>query len=83
MGLAKTSSMSAFGQTVRDQSQSIASWCGFKLQFCQKGLSFILILYFELLSNVVLCVDLQVESPIICPLLQKMDENGIFEVDDL
>ncbi|XP_044165025.1 endoplasmic reticulum lectin 1-like isoform X2 [Acropora millepora] len=26
---------------------------------------------------------LTVESPIICPLLQKMDENGIFEVDDL
>lgn len=37
----------------------------------------------HLCRNVVLCVELQVESPIICPLLQKMDENGIFEVDDL
>lgn len=83
MPLAKTMSKSSFAQTVRDQSQSCKSWRGFKLQFCQKGLSFILILYFELLSNVVFCVDLQVESPIICPLLQKMDENGIFEVDDL
>lgn len=26
---------------------------------------------------------LQVESPIICPLLQKMDENGLFQEEDL